>query len=124
MSRSLLPRDASTASDLARSGVWACNTYLYYDGAMPLTVRLTAKTERALNALARRRRQTRSDVVREAIEHYTSATTDNDTPERGPYQLWADVIGAVRIGGRNPAKTTGELFTDVVVRKARARRPR
>jgi predicted DNA-binding protein len=91
---------------------------------MPLTVRLTPKTERALNALAMRRRQTRSDVVREAIEHYTSAITDNDTRDRRPYHLWADVIGAVRIGGRNPGKTTGELFTDVVVRKARARRSR
>jgi Ribbon-helix-helix protein, copG family len=89
---------------------------------MPLTVRLTAKTERVLNSLARRRRQTRSDVVREAIEHYTSATIDDDTRDRGPYHQWADVIGAVRIGGRNPGKTTGELFTAVVVRKARAGR--
>jgi predicted DNA-binding protein len=91
---------------------------------MLLTVRLTPKTERALNALARRRRQTRSDVVREAIEHYTSATTDNDMQDGRPYHLWVDVIGAVRIGKRNPQKTTGELFTDVVVRKARARRSR
>ena len=101
----------------------ARNTYLYYDGSMPLTVRLTPKTERALNALARRRRQTRSDVVREAIEHYTTAT-DSNTREPGPYDRWIDVIGIVRIGGRNPEKTTGELFTDLVIRKARARRPR
>ena len=91
---------------------------------MSLTVRLPAKTERALNALARRRRQTRSDVVREAIEHYTSATGDSDAPELRPYHLWADVIGAVRMGGRNPDRTTGELFTELVVRKARGRRPR
>lgn len=93
-------------------------------GGMSLTVRLTARTERALNALARRRRQTRSDVVREAIEHYTSAAGDGDVVERRPYHLWADVIGVVRAGGRNPEKTTGELFTDLVVRKARARRSR
>ena len=37
---------------------------------MPLTVRLSAKTKRALNALAKRRRLSRSDVVREAIERY------------------------------------------------------
>lgn len=91
---------------------------------MSLTVRLTPRTERALNALARRRRQTRSDVVREAIEHYTSAASDDDPKQRRPYQLWADVIGVVRTGGRNPEKTTGELFTDLVVRKARARRSR
>jgi predicted DNA-binding protein len=91
---------------------------------MSLTVRLTPRTERALNALARRRRQTRSDVVREAIEHYTSAAGDGDVGEPRPYHLWADVIGVVRVGGRNPEKTTGELFSDLVVRKARARRSR
>ena len=91
---------------------------------MPLTVRLTPKTERALNALARRRRQTRSDIVREAIEHYASATADNDPMERRPYHLWAEVIGTVRMGGRNSEKTTGDRFTDLVVRKARGRRPR
>lgn len=90
---------------------------------MPLTVRLTPRTERALNAMAKRRRQTRSDVVREAIEHYTTGT-DSNTRERRPYHLWADVVGIVRTGGRDPDKTTGELFTDLVIRKARARRPR
>ncbi len=90
---------------------------------MPLTVRLTPKTERALNALAKRRRQTRSDVVREAIEHYTAAS-DSDTREQRPYDLWTDVVGIVRTGGRRPDKTTGELFTDLVRRKARARRAR
>ena len=40
---------------------------------MSLTVRLSPKTERALNALAKRRRLSRSDVVREAIERYGAA---------------------------------------------------
>ena len=90
---------------------------------MALTVRLPAKTERALDAMARRRRQTRSDVVREAIERYT-AGSDRETRDGGPFHQWADVIGIVRIGGRDPRKTTGERFTDLVKRKARARRPR
>lgn len=101
-----------------------CHTYLYYDVlCMPLTVRLTARMERALNALARRRQQTRSDVVREAIEHYASAAAGK-TREPSPYHQWADVIGIVRTGGRNPDRTTGEPFSDLVSRKARARRPR
>jgi Arc/MetJ-type ribon-helix-helix transcriptional regulator len=90
---------------------------------MPLTVRLTPRTERALNAMAKRRRQTRSDVVREAIEHYT-AGGDSPLPEQRPSHLWSDVIGIVRLGRRDPAKTTGQLFSDLVVRKARARRAR
>jgi len=101
-----------------------CNTYLYYDGVcMSLTVRLTPRTERALDALARRRGQTRSDVVREAIERYASAA-DREAREPGPYRQWADVIGAVRLGGRKPGRTTGELLRDFLNRKARARRPR
>lgn len=96
---------------------------MYYSVAMPLTVRLTPKTERALNALARRRQQTRSDIVREAIEHYTAAS-DNDTRCQRPYHLWTDVVGIVRLTGRNPGKTTGELFTALIARKARARRAR
>jgi Arc/MetJ-type ribon-helix-helix transcriptional regulator len=90
---------------------------------MPLTVRLSPKTERALNALAKRRRQTRSDIVREAIERYTAAS-EHDAGERSVYDAWADVIGIAHIGGRDPQKTTGELFTEIVRQKARARRPR
>ena len=90
---------------------------------MPLTVRLTAKTERTLDAMARRRRQTRSDVVREAIERY-AAGSDGKTGDRGPFPQWADVIGIVRIGGRDRQKTTGERFTELVKQKVRARRPR
>jgi Arc/MetJ-type ribon-helix-helix transcriptional regulator len=87
-----------------------------------LTVRLPPGTERALNALARRRRQTRSDVVREAIVHYTAAGTHESDR---PLDAWADVIGIVDLGHRsNDDRTTGERFTDIVRRKARARRSR
>ncbi|MFH7813488.1 ribbon-helix-helix protein, CopG family, partial [Acetobacter lovaniensis] len=51
---------------------------------MPITVRLSARTERAVNALARRRRQTRSDVVRDALEHYT-VTNGGDSGGERPY---------------------------------------
>jgi predicted DNA-binding protein len=90
---------------------------------MVLTVRLTPQTERALDALARRWRQTRSDIVREAIEHY-AAISDRGAGEQRPYDLWADVVGIVRTGGRDSKRTTGELFTSLVDRKSRARRAR
>ncbi len=102
---------------------------------MAMNVRLSASTERAVNALARRRRQTRSDVVRDALEHYT-ATNGGDASRGRPYDAWLDVIGVVRAaksgGGqvvgevrtRNRARTTGEQFTAIVREKARARRPR
>jgi hypothetical protein len=96
---------------------------MYYGVHMALTVRLNPKTERLLNALAKRRRQTKSDVVREAIEAYAAADTKPVTEPR-PYDQWVDVIGIGRTGGRDPSKTTGEQFTEIVREKARARRAR
>ena len=90
---------------------------------MALNVRISPKTERALNALARRRRQTRSDVVREAIEHFAAAH-ESQTDRSRPLHAWADVIGIVNLSERPKGRTTGERFTEIVRQKARARRPR
>jgi predicted transcriptional regulator len=89
---------------------------------MPLTVRLSPKTERLLRALAKRRNASRSDVVREAIERY-GATVDADTAVR-TYDAWLDVIGIVTLGARDTHRTTGEQFTALVTEQARARRSR
>jgi hypothetical protein len=62
------------------------------DEHMPLNVRLNAKTERLLNALAKRRGQTRSDIVREAIEQFGQAQISS-TQRRSAYDHWVDVIG-------------------------------
>ena len=90
---------------------------------MALTVRLSPATERVLDELVRRRRQTRSDVVREAIEHYTTSSATS-SPDDSAFPSWADVIGVVDSGTRPSRKTTGERFTELVRRKAHARRPR
>jgi Arc/MetJ-type ribon-helix-helix transcriptional regulator len=90
---------------------------------MALTVRLSAKAERAVNALARRRRQTRSDVVREALEHYT-ATNGGGAGRGRPYDAWLDVIGVISSGARDRGQATGEQFTAIVRAKAHARRTR
>ena len=89
---------------------------------MPLTVRLNPKTERALNAIAKRRRLSRSDVVREAIEQYHAAETGGATGR--PYDAWVDVIGVVSLGVRDAGRTTGEQFTAIVADQTRARRTR
>jgi metal-responsive CopG/Arc/MetJ family transcriptional regulator len=91
---------------------------------MALTVRLTPKTRRALDAVARRRGWTRSDVVREAIEAYAAETPAPKSGESA-FDVWADVIGIANLRSDAAAtRTTGERFTDMVRAKARTRRAR
>ena len=90
---------------------------------MPLTVRLSPKTERALNALAKRRQMSRSDVVREALTRY-EAEEGSAKASSQPYETWLDVIGVVSLGVRDPARTTGEQFTAIVRQRVRTRRAR
>jgi hypothetical protein len=72
-----------------------------------LTVRLDPRTERALNALAKRRGASRSDIVREALARYEAGDAGEDTTRR-PYDAWVDVIGVVSLGARDPERTTGQ----------------
>jgi len=89
---------------------------------MALTVRLGPKTERALNALARRKRLSRSDVVREALIRY--GAEEGSEPGQDVYAAWLDVIGVVDLGVRDPARTTGDQFTAILRKRSRARRAR
>jgi hypothetical protein len=88
-----------------------------------LTVRLGAKAERALNALAKHRRMSRSDVVREALVRFEADEGSGKTGDH-PYDAWHDVIGVVDLGVRDPARTTGEQFTAIVRQRPRTRRAR
>lgn len=88
-----------------------------------LTVRLNPKSERALNALAKRRRLSRSEIVREALARYDAGEGGEDDRGR-PYDAWIDVIGTVKLGVRDPTRTTGEQLTAIVREQARARRAR
>jgi hypothetical protein len=91
---------------------------------MPLTVRLSPKTERALNTMAKRQRQSRSNIVREALAHYEAVTAGGEAGARRPYDAWLDVIGVIKSGARHVGRTTGEQLTDILREKARARRAR
>ena len=89
---------------------------------MALTVRLGPKTERTLNALAKRKRLSRSDVVREALVRY--GAEDGGETGTDVHAAWLDVIGVVDLGVRDPARTTGDQFTAILRGRSRARRPR
>ena len=90
---------------------------------MALTVRLGPKAERALNALAKRQGQSRSHVVREALEQYEATAASKAGPQR-PYDAWLDVIGVISVGARHGGQTTGEQLTNILRERARARRAR
>ena len=64
----------------------------------------------------------RSDVVREAIEHYGASEGGGGGGQ--PYDAWLDVIGVIALGVRDVGRTTGEQFTAIVTEQARARRAR
>jgi hypothetical protein len=91
---------------------------------MPLTVRLGPKEERLLNALAKARRLSRSDVVREALTVYGASDSVDTTTDGETHAAWHDILGIVSLGARDPERTTGEQFTDVIRRRSRARRSR
>jgi hypothetical protein len=88
-----------------------------------VTVRLSPTAERTLNALVKRTRLSRSEVVREALAQYV-ADDRGEPVEHGPYGAWADVLGIVALGARRPEQTTGEQFTAIVREGTRARRSR
>lgn len=88
---------------------------------MPLSVRLDPKTESAVNRLARRRRQTRSAVVREAIAAFER---DQIASAKRPWDAIGHLIGVADSGGARLSEATGERFRKLLQEKARARRTR
>jgi len=88
---------------------------------MAYTIRLGPRAERQLSALAKRRQQSRSDIVREAIARY-DADAGGEVQRAGPYESWLDVIGVVSLGARNVTQTTGEQFADLLRQKPTHRR--
>ena len=91
---------------------------------MPLSVRLDPKTESAVKRLARRRNQTQSAVVREAIAVLEREQTGRLRPAAGPLGVMAHLIGVADNGGGRASEDTGKKFRALIQRKAHARRAR
>jgi Arc/MetJ-type ribon-helix-helix transcriptional regulator len=71
---------------------------------MPTSVRLDPATDRALEAIARRRSQSKSDVVRQAVSELIARE------QVSPYELVQDLIGVVSGGPPDLSERTGERF--------------
>lgn len=88
---------------------------------MPLSVRLDARTESLVGRLARRRRQTKSEVIRDAIG-VLAKQEEKSTEKKRPYDLVAHLIGCVKGGPRDLSVGTGEKFRQMLVERSRKRR--
>ena len=88
---------------------------------MPLSVRLDARTESLIGRLARKRRQTKSEVIRDAIG-VLAKQEEKGTEKKRPYDLVAHLIGCVKGGPRDLSVRTGEKFRQMLVERGRKRR--
>ena len=88
---------------------------------MALSVRLDAKTESLIGRLARKRRQSKSEVIRDAIGVLAKQEEKNPEKKR-PYDLVAHLIGCVKGGPKNLSVDGGKKFHEMLVERARKRR--
>ncbi len=78
--------------------------------ASPLTLRLDEKTRQRIARIARRKRVSTSEVIRQAIE----AWAERQEPVAFPYQLVSDLLGVVH--GTNPKRSeqAGRRFAKLI----------
>jgi predicted DNA-binding protein len=85
--------------------------------ASPVTLRLDQETRRRIARIARQRRVSASQVIREAIE----ALVNRHETTASPYEAMADLIGVVRGGNPKRSTQTGrQLATLLAGRRRRA----
>lgn len=76
---------------------------------MPLTVRVDVKTERLLLRLARKRGETKSKIIREAIGVLAKEIHVQEATEQ-PYEKVRDLLGSVSGGPADLSVKTGGKF--------------
>jgi hypothetical protein len=91
---------------------------------MPFSVRLDSKTEMVVKRLARRRNQSQSEVVREAIAAFEREHALESESPGGAWRALEHLVGIVDSGGSRLSEDTGRRFAALVRTKARARRSR
>jgi Arc/MetJ-type ribon-helix-helix transcriptional regulator len=87
---------------------------------MSLSVRLDAKTESLVGRLARKRRQSKSEVIRDAIG-VLAKQEEKGAGKKRPYDLVAHLIGCVKGGPRNLSINAGKKFHEMLLERARKR---
>jgi predicted DNA-binding protein len=82
----------------------------------PVTLRLDEETKQRIAQIAKRKRQSASEVIREAIQSWMEIQESTASP----YDIVADLIGVVHGGKPGRSTDTGRQFTELV-RKRRGR---
>ncbi len=90
---------------------------------MILSVRVDAETTAAIERLARQRRSTKSQVIREAVAALAERER-NGARGPSPYDAIPHLIGCYDSGGLRLSEHTGEKFAVRLREQRRARRAR
>jgi len=83
------------------------------------TVRLDTELETTLERLARQRGQTKSDVIRDAIEHLAR---EQEASGATALERLRPFIGIADSGGRELSRQTGRRFREMLEERRRASR--
>lgn len=83
---------------------------------MPTSIRLDPETEQRLEAEARRRATTKSDLVRVAVEEWLGA---QEAPDGSLFDSIADLVGSVGGGPPTLSEETGSGFRALLTERAR-----
>ena len=84
-----------------------------------ISLRLSGDEERAVRGLARRRKSTVSNLIRDAVANFVER--EEEKPLR-PYDQIADLIGSVSGLPADLSEGTGNHFAEIVQAKAGRRR--
>jgi predicted DNA-binding protein len=76
----------------------------------PVTLRLDRETRERVARIARQKRISASDVIREAIDNWIKMYDVRVTP----YEKASDLIGVVQSGGKTRSAHTGRQFKELL----------
>jgi len=82
------------------------------------TVRLDTRLEAKLERLAKQRGQSKSDVIRDALERFAE---EQETGGTSALERLRPFVGIADSGGRQLSEKTGQRFREMLLEKRRAR---
>jgi hypothetical protein len=115
--------EAGRARKLARAMEHVLQSRPTSEGlTMATSIRLSVEVEHLIARIARRRKQSKSEVIRSALSALEEV---RDRPGHGgPYESMKHLIGIVDSGGLSLSQQTGRKFRELLIRRAHGRRAR